>query len=83
MPIDVFNPLRYMNQDKYEKFWINLFNTILYGFWSRFFFVILMLAGFWFGVRQRNPTMAVICLVLAALIAYGGGMIDMFMQLSR
>jgi len=82
MPIDIFNPLRYMNQEKYEKFWINLFTTLLYGFWSRFFFVILILSGFWFGVRQRNPTVAVICLVLAALIAYGGGMMDMFRHLS-
>ena len=82
MPIDIFNPLRYMNQDAYAKFWINLFNTLLYGFWSRFFFIILILSGFWFGVRQRNPTVAVICLVLAALIAYGGGMMDMFRHLS-
>jgi hypothetical protein len=64
MPIDIFNPLRYMDQDEYAEFWINLFNTIL------------------FGVRQRNPTVAAICLLLAALIAYGGGIMDMFRHLS-
>lgn len=73
MPIEKLNPLNYYGQAKYAYIWHHLFSTILYGFWGRFFFVSLVVLAFWVGVRMRNPTMAAVCLFLAALIAYGGG----------
>jgi ABC-type Fe3+ transport system permease subunit len=83
VPIEKLNPLHYMGQEAYAKFWEKLFNTILYGFWGRFFFVVLVALSFWVGVRQRNPTLAAICLVLAAIIAYGGGLVDVITSISR
>ena len=77
MPIEKLNPLNYMGQAEYTGFWLNLFATLLYGFWGRFFFVALVLSAFWVGVRQRNPTLAAVCLLLAAVVAYGGGIVKL------
>ena len=82
MPIDRFNPLHYMGKGDYTSFWQKLFSTLLYGFWGRFFFVVLVVSAFWVGVRQRNPTLAAICLLLAAVVAYGGGMLNLLKSLA-
>jgi hypothetical protein len=37
----------------------------------------LVVSAFWVGVRQRNPTLAAICLLLAAIVAYGGGVMNL------
>lgn len=81
MPIEKFNPLHYMNPSDYTGFWQKLFATFLYGFWGRFFFISLVLLAFWVGVRQRNPTLAAICLFLAAVVAYGGGVLNLVRSL--
>jgi len=77
VPIEKLNPLQYMGQAEYTGIWLNLFATLLYGFWGRFFFVALVLSAFWVGVRQRNPTLAAVCLLLAAVVAYGGGIVKL------
>lgn len=77
MPIEKLNPLHYMGQAEYTGFWQKLFATIFYGFWGRCFFVALVVSAFWVGVRQRNPTLAAICLLLAAIVAYGGGIMNL------
>jgi len=77
VPIEKLNPLHYMGQAAYTGFWQKLFATLLYGFWGRFFFVALVISAFWVGVRQRNPTLAAICLLLAAIVAYGGGVMNL------
>ena len=82
MPIERFNPLHYMGKGDYTSFWQKLFSTLLYGFWGRFFFVVLLVSAFWVGVRQRNPTLAAICLLLAAVVAYGGGMLNLLKSLA-
>lgn len=73
MPLERLNPLHYMGAQEYNTIWQKLFATVLYGFWGRFFFVFFMLMAFYVGVRQRNPTLAGVFLVMAAVIAYGGG----------
>lgn len=78
MPLERLNPLHYMGSHEYSTIWQKLFATVLYGFWGRFFFVALMLMAFYVGVRQRNPALAGVCLVLAAVIAYGGGAWNIF-----
>ena len=70
MPIEKLNPLLYMGQAEYTGFWQKLFATILYGFWGRCFFVALVVSAFWVGVRQRNPTLAAICLLLAVFVSH-------------
>jgi hypothetical protein len=82
MPIDKINPLRYTNAGDYTAFWQKLFATMLFGFWGRFFFVLLIVAAFWVGVRQRNPTLAALCLLLAAIVAYGGGLLNLMKSLA-
>jgi hypothetical protein len=71
-----------MGKGDYTSFWQKLFSTLLYGFWGRFFFVVLLVSAFWVGVRQRNPTLAAICLLLAAVVAYGGGMLNLLKSLA-
>lgn len=82
MPIDKMNPLHYVRAGQYTTFWQKLFATMLFGFWGRFFFVILIVCAFWVGVRQRNPTLAAIFLLSAAIIAYGGGVINLMKALA-
>ena len=82
MPLERFNPLHYMGKGDYTSFWQKLFSTLLYGFWGRFFFVVLVVSAFWVGVRQRNPTLAAICLLLAAVVAYGGGILNLLKSLT-
>lgn len=77
MPIEKLNPLRYLGPAEYTGFWQQLLATLLYGFWGRFLFIALVVSAFWVGVRQRNPTLAAICLLLAALVAYGGGIVNL------
>jgi hypothetical protein len=81
MPIEKLNPLHYMQASDYTGIWQRLFSTVLYGFWGRFFFIALILLAFWVGVRQRNPTLAAICLFLAAVVAYGGGVLNLVRSL--
>lgn len=76
LAIDWLNPLRHVDVETYTAFWRHLYNTVLHGFWARFFFFSLMFLAFWTGVRSRNPTLAVVCLLLAAVIAYCGGLVD-------
>lgn len=71
-----------MGKGDYTSFWQKLFSTLLYGFWGRFFFVVLLVSAFWVGVRQRNPTLAAVCLLLAAVVAYGGGMLNLLKSLA-
>ncbi len=77
-PIEWLNPLRHVNVETYTAFWRHLYDTFLHGFWARLFFFALMFLAFWTGVRHRNPTLAAVCLLLAAVIAYGGGLFDWF-----
>lgn len=81
MPIEKLNPLHYMQAEAYTGIWQRLFSTVLYGFWGRFFFIVLIVLAFWVGVRQRNPTLAAICLFLAAVVAYGGGVLNLVRSL--
>jgi CDP-diglyceride synthetase len=81
MPIEKLNPLHYMNSADYTGVWQKLFATTLYGFWGRLFFISLVVLAFWVGVRQRNPTLAAICLFLAAVVAYGGGLLNLVRSL--
>ena len=71
-----------MGRGDYTTFWQKLFATLLYGFWGRLFFVILIIVAFWVGVRQRNPTLAAICLLMAAVVAYGGGLLNLLRSLA-
>lgn len=57
---------------------MNFINNMLYGFLGKLFFLVLVALAFWFEVRQRNLKRAASCLLLAALIACGGGLISMF-----
>ena len=82
MPIEKLNPLHYMGRGDYTSFWQKLFATMLYGFWGRLFFVLLIIAAFWVGVRQRNPTLAAVCLLMAAIVAYGGGILNLLRSLT-
>jgi hypothetical protein len=74
--IEWLNPLRHVDADTYAAFWCHLYDTFLHGFWARFFFFVFLFLAFWTGVRNRNPTLAAVCLLLAAIIAYSGGLID-------
>lgn len=71
--IEKLNPLHYMKPEDYTAFWQKLFATVLHGFWARFFFYALLFIAFYVGVRQRNPALAAVCIVLAAITAYGAG----------
>ena len=82
MPIEKLNPLHYMGRGDYTTFWQKLFATMLYGFWGRLLFVLLIIAAFWVGVRQRNPTLAAVCLLMAAIVAYGGGILNLLRSLA-
>lgn len=77
-PVEWLNPLHHLSQEQYSELWHKLFTTLLHGFWSRILFFSLIFLAFWVGVRQRNPTLAAVLLILSAIVAYGGGLIDWF-----
>lgn len=71
--IEKLNPLHYMKPEEYTALWQKLFATVLNGFWARFVFFTLLFIAFYAGIRQRNPALAAVCIVLAAITAYGAG----------
>lgn len=79
--IEKLNPLQHMDPTRYNEIWQKLFSTMLYGFWGRFLFLTLVFMSFWFGVRMRNPALAGVCLILAALIAYGAGAVSIVVSI--
>lgn len=79
--IEKLNPLHHMDVSHYNEMWQKLFATFLYGFWGRFFFLALIFMSFWFGVRMRNPSLAGICLIMAALVAYGAGAVSIVVSM--
>lgn len=76
--IEAINPLRHISEAQYTALWQKLFSTVLAGFWGRFFFLACVGLAFFLGVRRRNPRAASIFALLAALIAYGGGILSFF-----
>lgn len=76
--IEKLNPLQHMRPEDYTAFWQKLFATVLHGFWARLFFYTLLCVALYVGIRQRNPTLAGVCIVLAAIIAYGAGAVGLF-----
>ena len=81
--IEKLYPLNYIDKSEYSNFWLNMFSTILHGFWSRLIFVVLVVSGFWIGVKMRNPVLAGICLILAVIVAYGAGCVNIIVSLMR
>ena len=65
-----------MSEEAYTKSWLDAFATTLSGFWGHTIFIVLIAMAFWIGVRQRNPILAAILLFMAALVAYGAGLIN-------
>lgn len=55
----------------YIQWWQSLFSTILFGFWGKTLAVVALALACWFGVRARNLGMMFLCLLMAALLAYG------------
>lgn len=76
--IEVINPLRHIGEAQYTEIWQKLFATVLAGFWARFFFLVCVALTLFFGIRRRNPRVAAIFALIAALIAYGGGVLGLF-----
>lgn len=81
--IEQINPLTHMRAKDYDVLWQKLFSTILSGFWGRFIFLTLLISAIYFGIRMRNPTIAGTCLILAAMVAYGAGAVNLVMSLIR
>lgn len=75
--IEVINPLRHIGEAQYTELWQKLFSTVLAGFWGRFFFLVCVILTIFFGVRRRNPRAAVFFAFLAAVLAYGGGVLSL------
>lgn len=73
--IEKLNPLHYVTADEYAAFCQKLFSTVFHGFWARFVFFSLLVVAFYVGVRQRNPTLAATCIILAAITMYGAGLV--------
>ncbi len=80
--IENLNPLQHMGAEEYTAWWQYIFNILLHGFWARLFFVMLIVMAFYVGVRQRNPTLAAVCIGLAAIVAYGAGAIGLMHSMS-
>ena len=76
--VDNLNPLNHIGEAQYAAIWRKLFVTVLAGFWAKFFFVILLMLAVFFGVRRRNPRASALFAILAAALAYGGGIVDAF-----
>lgn len=74
--VDVINPLRHVGEEQYAAIWQKLFATVLAGFWGRAIFIGFVLLAIFFGVRRRNPRAAALFALLAALVAYGAGVLD-------
>ena len=70
--VNAVNAVQNVSDAQYEAAWQKLFATLLYGFWGRFFFLALLGMALFFGVRRRNPRMAIILVVAAVCVAFGG-----------
>lgn len=71
--IEKLNPLHYMTPEQFTSLLQKFFATIFHGFWARVFFFSALFIAFYAAVRQRNPSLAVIGIVIAAITAYGAG----------
>jgi membrane-associated PAP2 superfamily phosphatase len=74
--IEAINPLQHVGEDQYAAIWQKLFVTLLAGFWGRAAFIAFAFMAIFFGLRRRNPRAAVIFVLLAAVVAYGAGVLD-------
>jgi hypothetical protein len=70
--LDYLNPLNYFSEGEYASFWQRLFETVLSGFWGRFFALALIVLGFYFVIRRQRYQLGIWCIVFATLIVYGG-----------
>ena len=67
------NPLRQMGEGQYAAIWQKIFVTLLNGFWGRFMFFACLILSIYFGIKRRNPSAAITCAILAAIFAFGAG----------
>jgi len=70
--INAVNSIKNVSEAQYTEIWQKLFATMLYGFWGRFFFLAFLALGLFYGVRRRNPRAAIVFILIAVSVAFGG-----------
>lgn len=73
--LEYLNPYHYFTPDRYVSIWEAIFNTTLKGIWPRLIFIVCCGLAFWYGVRRQNWPAAKVFLIIAAIVAYGGGLL--------
>lgn len=77
------NPLHYWGMSEYTGFWARLFDTVLRGFWGRFFAASCILLAFYFGVRRQRIAAGLWFVCMAAFLIYGGAVLGWLGLLDR
>lgn len=75
-PIDLLNPLLYIQNGDYICAWNTLYELIFKGFMARFFAAAFLLGALWFGFYRQNFLVAGLLFFLTVVISYLGSVVD-------
>jgi hypothetical protein len=75
-PIDLLNPLLYIQNGDYVRAWNTLYDLIFKGFMARFFAAAFLLGALWFGFYRQNFLVAGLLFFLTVVISYLGSVVD-------
>jgi hypothetical protein len=79
--IDYLDPLTYMSHAQYMSLWRVLFETMLQGFWAKFFASFALFLAFFIGVYRQRIVAGVLLFFFSVAIAYGGCMLKFVLGL--
>lgn len=74
-PVELINPLAYIQKREYVLFWNNLYELFFRGFMARFFATAFLLGALWFGFYRQNFVMAIVLFSLTIIICYLGSIV--------
>jgi len=76
--LDYINPEHYVTTEQYRSIWQQVIELMLMGIWARFLAGAFILLAFYFMVRRQRYQMGVVCVIMAALVIYGGTLLKLF-----
>jgi hypothetical protein len=74
-PVELINPLAYIQKGEYIHLWNNLYELFFRGFMARFFATAFLLGALWFGFYRQSFVVAIVLFSLTIVICYLGSVV--------
>lgn len=74
-PVELINPLTYIQKGEYVRLWNNLYDLFFRGFMARFFATAFLLGALWFGFYRQNFVVAIVLFGLTIVVCYLGSIV--------